>query len=482
MKEKTKDFSYWIHMAITIVIMVGFGYLPAPEPVTPFGMQVLGIFIGMVYGWSMVDQIWPSLFGIIMLAVVDYDTIGNLLIAGWGSGTVWTIVMVLVFAQAVSDAGVTEYLAIKLINHKVFFGRPWLFTGVIIFVSFFLSAITGNPFVAMIIMWRITYDICSFVGYKPKDAWPSLTLVGITFSATIGMGAFPHQLIPLIVFGAYESMGGPSINYGSYVAVCWGSMIFIVLLYLLVNKYILRLNVEKIAHIDGVAFADKVLTLNRQQKIIFTIFILMIVSFFACNMLPKSWGLIQLLNKLKLPGLAALFVGIAMIIKVEGKPLLDFQEAASKGVLWPVVVLTAAALPISSALTSEGTGVQEFLINILGPLFAGKPVILFGVLALVLALIITNFANNTVTALVFMAVVVNVAAQVGANATAIVVLLVVIVHIAVLTPAACPTAGMLFANNEWITPSFIYKEAIALIIIASLVVCSYGYFVANLLF
>ena len=118
----------------------------------------------------------------------------------------------------------------------------------------------------------------------------------------------------------------------------------------------------------------------------------------------------------------------------------------------------------------------------MGPLFAGKPVILFGVLALVLALIITNFANNTVTALVFMAVVVNVAAQVGANATAIVVLLVVIVHIAVLTPAACPTAGMLFANNEWITPSFIYKEAIALIIIASLVVCSYGYFVANLLF
>ena len=113
MKEKTKDFSYWIHMAITIVIMVGFGYLPAPEPVTPFGMQVLGIFIGMVYGWSMVDQIWPSLFGIIMLAVVDYDTIGNLLIAGWGSGTVWTIVMVLVFAQAVSDAGVTEYLAIN---------------------------------------------------------------------------------------------------------------------------------------------------------------------------------------------------------------------------------------------------------------------------------------------------------------------------------------------------------------------------------
>ena len=476
MKEKTKDSSYWIHMAITIVIMVGFGYLPAPAPVTPFGMQVLGIFIGMVYGWSMVDQIWPSLFGIIMLAVVDYDTIANIIIAGWGSGTVWTIVMVLVFAQAVSDAGVTEYLAIKLINHKVFFGRPWLFTGVIIFVSFFLSAITGNPFVAMIIMWRITYDICSFAGYKPKDAWPSLTLVGITFSATIGMGAFPHQLIPLIVFGAYESMGG------SYVAVCWGSMIFIVLLYLLVNKYILRLDVAKIAHIDEAAFADKVLTLNRQQKIIFTIFILMIVSFFACNMLPKSWGLIQLLNKLKLAGLAALFVGIAMVIKVGGKPLLDFQEAASKGVLWPVVVLTAAALPISSALTSEGTGVQEFLINILGPLFAGKPVILFGVLALVLALIVTNFANNTVTALVFMAVVVNVAAQVGANATAIVVLLVVIVHIAVLTPAACPTAGMLFANNEWITPSFIYKEAIALIIIAALVVCSYGYFVANSLF
>lgn len=48
MKEKTKDSSYWIHMAITIVIMVGFGYLPAPAP----GHTVWNAGIGYFYWYG----------------------------------------------------------------------------------------------------------------------------------------------------------------------------------------------------------------------------------------------------------------------------------------------------------------------------------------------------------------------------------------------------------------------------------------------
>ncbi|MEE0435652.1 MAG: hypothetical protein UDB11_09690 [Peptococcaceae bacterium] len=99
---RKKSTAYWIHIVITLVIMIGFGFLPAPAPITPFGMQMLGIFFGMVYGWSTVDQIWPSLLGLVLLAICDYNTIDDVLIEGWGSSTVFVIVLVLVFSQAIS--------------------------------------------------------------------------------------------------------------------------------------------------------------------------------------------------------------------------------------------------------------------------------------------------------------------------------------------------------------------------------------------
>ncbi len=479
---RKKSSTYWINITITLIIMIGFGFLPAPTPITPFGMQMLGIFFGMVYGWSTVDQIWPSLLGLVLMAICDYNTISNVLIEGWGSSTVFVIVLVLVFSQAISDAGVSKWLAIKAINHKVFFGRPWLFTAVLIYTAFFLSSMTGNAFIGMLIMWAVTYDVCVIAGYEKKEAWPSLTIIGITVASVIGMGSFPYQLVPLMVFSAYQNLGGPAINYGSYVLVCWGCMFLIVLLYLLVNKFILRVNIDKIASVNEHTFDNMKTTLDCHQKVLFSVFVLMIVSFLASHIFPTTWPLIGMMAKLGLAGLSAIFVCLAMLIKVDDKPLLNFQEMAGRGVLWAAVILTAAALPISTAITSEGTGVQEFLIGVLVPFFKDKPVILFAVLILALALIMTNLANNAVTALIFMAVVVSVAGAVGANATAMVVLLAIIVHIAILTPAACPMAGMMFANKDWLEPKYIYKQAIVLMIIAVIIICTYGYTLANMLF
>lgn len=481
-ETKTKAPYKAIHIVITIALMLFFGLLPAPDPITPLGMKILGIFIGMVYGWSTTDQIWPSLFGITMLAVVDYNTVANVIIGGWGNTTIWTIVMILIFAQAVSEAGITEYLALRLIGNRFFVGKAWLFTGVIFLSAYLITAITSNPFIAIIILWKIVYDVADVAGYQKKDAWPSMAIFGIVFSAGMGTGAFPHQMIPLMAFGAYQSMGGPSINYGSYVVVFWGIVLLVTLLYLLICKYVLRIDVEKLSKIDVSTFSQGTASLDKRQKVLLATFVIMVICFFCCNMLPKSWLPIAILNKMGLAGLSAIFVAIASFLRVDGRPLFDFQKAASNGVLWSVVLLTSAALPISTALTSEGTGVQDFLIAHLGPMFAGKNIMLFAMLASVLALIITNFASNMVTALVFIAVVVSVSGQLGANPTAIVVLLVTMVHVAVLTPAACPMAGMLFANAEWMNPTFIYKHAGLILVLTAIIVCTYGYLTANLLF
>ena len=45
-----KNTKSYIHVAIMLALMLGIGYLPPFAQVTPLGMKVLGVFLGLVYG------------------------------------------------------------------------------------------------------------------------------------------------------------------------------------------------------------------------------------------------------------------------------------------------------------------------------------------------------------------------------------------------------------------------------------------------
>ena len=53
-----KDKRYFAHSIIGIIIMFGFGYLPPFAPVTPLGMKYIGILLGLIYLWSLVEMLW----------------------------------------------------------------------------------------------------------------------------------------------------------------------------------------------------------------------------------------------------------------------------------------------------------------------------------------------------------------------------------------------------------------------------------------
>ena len=66
--------AYVINSVVTLAIMIGFKLVvPASEPLTPLGVEVLGIFLGMLYGWLVVgDVVWPSIAGLVCLGSVSY--------------------------------------------------------------------------------------------------------------------------------------------------------------------------------------------------------------------------------------------------------------------------------------------------------------------------------------------------------------------------------------------------------------------------
>ena len=106
-KAPTKINKYPIHLAIMLIIMFFFRFIPPPGSVTPYGMAILGIFIGLIYGWTFINLLIPSLCGAVILATTDYGTCTEVFVAMFSNSTVLMMLLgVLAFAMVqLSGAG-----------------------------------------------------------------------------------------------------------------------------------------------------------------------------------------------------------------------------------------------------------------------------------------------------------------------------------------------------------------------------------------
>lgn len=74
-------------------------------------------------------------------------------------------------------------------------------------------------------------------------------------------------------------------------------------------------------------------------------------------------------------------------------------------VQWDAVALMAIAFTLSPMLTSEGTGVSEWMMQIINPILGGRPALVFMILVGVISIILTNVANNTVIMILMMTII-----------------------------------------------------------------------------
>lgn len=478
--KRKRDLSL-LHYLITLAIMLIIGSIPPAAPITALGMKVVGVFAGMVYGWSTTGLIFPSLLGLSVYAVIGNTPISQLFMEGFGNSVVVLLIFIFIFAAAITDAGIGEFIATWLITRRIITGRPWLLTAVF-FLAAFLTSAAVNSFGSMIICWGILYDLCKKVGYKPGDVWPAFMVFGITVSAILGSGSFAFKTIPMLVIGVYEKIGGASIDFLAFSLVFWSLSFIVMLGVFLLGRVVFRVDVAPLKQIDEGVFNKACLTLSSFQKVNFFFLVLLIVALLLPSLLPAQWFLTVVLNKLGPAGIILAIVMLMLCVRVEGKPLVDFPKLAAKGVLWEPIILTAAVLPICNAMLTDDAGIKAWLVQTLQPVFMGKSVVVFALLSFSLAMLLTNFANNGMTALIFLPVVVSFAELLGINPTVMTVLLIFTVHIALITPAACPMAGLMFSNTAYITPKDIYRYGFPLLVWTLAVIILVGMPLANLVF
>ncbi len=80
----------YIHFLIVIAFMFLFRFIPTFGTVTAYGMAVIGIFIGLIYGWS-VDAdnlIWTSLLALVAIGMTDFGNAGTAIASAFGNESV----------------------------------------------------------------------------------------------------------------------------------------------------------------------------------------------------------------------------------------------------------------------------------------------------------------------------------------------------------------------------------------------------------
>lgn len=442
-----------IHYLITLLFFFLFPLIPPMPPLTVNGMQMLGIFIGVVYGWTMLDMLWPSIMGLVVMGF--YIGIPKVLGASFGNPVVMMMIVMLVVMELLNKTKLTENLAISIISNKLTLGKPWMFM-FLFFVGSYIGSIV-NPIVTIMLFMTFINQICKSIDIPLRSPFTAVMAIGVGLSALLGQTSLPFYNAGLSYTMTYAAMFQTMIPYGMWIIFFIGVSMFLLASYVLLVRFVMRIDVTNLKNIDLNIFGDKE-KLNADQKIAAGAFIAFLIIVCLSSFLPTTiLGVV--LNKFTTFGLVVIIAAVLMImVKESGDPVFDFRKLAATGISWDVVFMVALIMPMAQFLTGEETGIAPFLAVMLQPLM-GLPPTVFIILALALGALITNFANNFVVALVIMPVIYSFAMQTGINPMGPIMVLFVCTQIAIGTPGASFPIAICYSYANIVDAKMMMKYA-----------------------
>lgn len=470
-----KDLFYW-HVLVYFLLTFGIGLLP-PLGITQFGMRVTGVFLGLIYGWTFLGFVWPSLFSMIALGFTGYDTPANIITAGLGHPTVLFTIFVFIFVDYCSRSGLNDTLAKWLISQKWLLGRPWLFALTIFLGTFFISIAVGAV-AAVFIIAGILYATFGEVGYQKGDQFPAFIMAGVYISGVLSFACQPWMGQILLGIMTLNQVSGNTctISYLTIMAIGFPLAISTLAIYTLAIRLCFRPDAKPMLRLTPTYLQEvrKTIHIDTQQKVAAGALIVFILLMLIPGILPNETIAASFFAKFSLASGVVIILAVLSIIRIDKQPVLDFVQCAKNGVAWPVVIMLAAALPTSSALDAEGTGVSEFLTSLLTGFVNGNQLFIFLIIFIIICTIATQFTHNVTIVLVGIPILWNICSVTGLNPVGSCVLLFMASSIAFATPAASTVGALSFANTEWIGMKRAFQAGITATIIALLVLLFLG--------
>ena len=460
----TLKYKQYVHIVITLCLMFFLRFMSPIGCITPLGMEILGVFLGLMYGWTFCGMIWPSLLGILFMGFSDYSTINNLLSAGAGHQTVLFLFFLYIFCGAIDESGVTEVIGQYIVSLRIGQGRPFILAFLLCFAAWIMGAFV-SAVAAIILLWQVFSGVCTQLGYEKGEKYPKLVIIGIIYSGMIGSTVFPFKVYPVIMMGVYEATTGETIGFLPYTVVVATITFVLLILYIFLCKYVFRPKVNA----DIVVIEPPESLTSYQKKIIFVL-ISMVAAFFLPSILPADWGITIFLNTLGNNGIVVAVLVLCLLITDQGKPLLDVKKAIFKSMSWDIYFLVMAAFQLANAMTSDATGIKDFIVDTIGSVLGGHGALAFCFIVIAIGAIMANIISNVVTPMIMLPLITPFANGSGVDVAILTVLLCIVMMDSIILPSGSPVAGLLLAN-DWVETKDVYCYG-SIILIMTIVICS----------
>lgn len=444
-----KEKKYYIHSAIGLAIMFLFGFLPTIGPVTEVGMHCLGIFIGLIYLWSMVDMGWPILAAFIAMIAFDVMSITDIYTTGFANATTMLCLFNLLVLMPLASSGVFDYVAVWVLKRPIFNGHPWRLT-ISIFLMVYLGAVVKGGLAVLFMVYELVYKICDMSGMKRTHPWPGAIIMGAVLCMMCGSGIFPFNQLALFYSGLFSAAAVIEWPFMQFILFMLVLFVIMLGLYLLFMRVICK-NLKELQDVDVAAYVKKLPPISPVQKKSGILLLVVMASLIFTGLAPSlpENGVTNLIVKLGLVGISWFYMCVMLIWRIKEKPAYGLTKMASS-IPWDAVLITSLGMAFGPVVTNENTGITELIQQVTAPLFAGRSPFMFVLLIAIIALVLTNFFNNTVIAMLMIAVVASYAETMELNMVAVAAMILVSTQIAFLTPGACFNASLAHGQAQHI--------------------------------
>lgn len=476
---KSNNMKSYLKVLVMFLITIIIALLPPFGAITPLGMKVLGVFVGVLYGWCVLDTLWVSIYAMVILGVLFNNVLGTFG-SGFSNQITLMCLITAILGGALDSLKITDLLCNWCLTRDFLKGRPWALVSMILVAGALIGALASS-IAGTFLLWVIILRLADICNYEKGCKEMAFLLGMVVIVPAVASNCIPFQP-GAIFFCSFLTQGtGLTVGYGSFLIyqLTISALVFIAVV--LLGKFVWKLDFSRFNISEEMREELLNQKVTYEQKVGLISVLAFFILLLAPGILPKTIPGMALLSKLGIVGVGGILLVILTIMRnSEGKSLINLNTC-HHAVPWNVVWLMAAIAPLSDALKSADTGIMATITQMTMPIFQNISMTALYIGSAVILCLLTQVSVNMVLGAVFIPFLTSICAQLGGNPYILFMMLYVGINMAFLTPAAS-AYGALMHGHDWVKGKNGYIIGAVNMIVTLIILSVVGIPLGNLLF
>lgn len=467
---------YYLVLALSLLLMIVVGFIPPFGDMTPYGMKLLAIFVGCIFGWLFGIVIPVSLLAIVMTGlIVSGQTVDAVMTSVQSANMLLVVFWAFIFIYGLKKCGLLEYITKKIMSIKICRKSPWHLAVTLWLCTMICAGIAAtSPTACAILMFSIYANIAGKLGIRKASAYTSFVLVMIAAVAALSIKMVPYS--SGIFFSlSFMSAVVPDASYNIMIIclVNFCTVLGFIIIGAILFKILLKTNLIKAEFdmSDMNKIFEKDAVLNTKIKWGFFYIVFLVAVMILPMILPEGNFVKVFLDRIGSIGMFVIVVTMMCLTTVNGEKLLDLEKAFKDGAInWSVYFMMGTALAVSTLLVSDEAGLSLTLQNLMGDAVEGMSIYVLCLVFLIFGLALTNCITNAVAMQLVIPVVSIFMVAKGVNPYIIAGIAGNLLNWGLIFPSGSPLGAFIHGYVEWIEPKqcYLYTIVLAVCVILSI--------------